>query len=114
MKCKKKAMTRRKKDKQASISKPLDLLISILIPVLGIGLITLEFGWLIQYLSNFKSVLLAIFSALVGMVILTFAGLSINIIGETTFFKLYARIIEQIPLFSNLLDSITAKIQKSK
>jgi hypothetical protein len=110
---KEKEMTKRKKEKKIAISKPLDLLISILIPVLGIGLIILEFGWLIQYLSNFKSVLLAVFSTLVGMVILIFAGLSINLIGETTFFKLYTRIIEQIPLFSNLLDFITSKIRKS-
>lgn len=107
-------MTKLKNKKPTTINKPLDLVISILIPVLGIGLITLEFGWLIQYLSNFKSVLLAIFSTLAGMVILIFAGLSIDLIGETTFFKLYTRIIEQVPLFSNLLDSVTSRIRKSK
>lgn len=96
-----------KKKEPTQISKPLDLLISILIPILGIGAIVFEFGWLIQKLTNFQAVLLAIFSVLVGFAVLIFAGRSINIIGETTFFKLFVRIIEQIPLFSNILNTIT-------
>jgi hypothetical protein len=94
---------------ESNLSKPLDLTMSILIPVVGIGLFMLEFGLLMRYLSNFQAVLLGVATAIVGFAVLIFAGRSINIIGETTFFRLFSRVIDQIPLLSNLL-STAAKI----
>jgi uncharacterized membrane protein len=101
----------KKQSGSSQISKSMDTFLSIFIPVVGIGLLILEFGILFQYLDNFKATLLAVVSVLIGMVILIFAGRSINIISETSFFKLYTQIIKQIPLLSNLL-KIDVKRQK--
>lgn len=95
---------RKDKAEPKEISKPLDILISTLIPVLGIVIIVLEFGLLFQYLDNFKATLLSLISVLLAMVVLIFAGRSIDIISETSFFKLYTKLIEKIPLLSKLLD----------
>lgn len=100
-----KAVEMEKKQKEpVKISKPLDIFISIFVPVLGIVIIVLEFGLLFQYLDNFKATLLSLVSILLAMVVLLFAGRSIEIIGETTFFKLYSQLIKKIPLLSNLLN----------
>jgi hypothetical protein len=89
-----------------SISKPIDLVVSILIPVIGILLLMIVFGLLIRSLSNFQAVLLGLVTSILGFVVLIFAGRSIDIIGETTFYNLFLRMIEQIPLLSNLANSI--------
>jgi len=103
------------KDKnQQHISKPLDLVLSIFIPILGIGFLMMEFAFLIKILTITQAVLLAIFTSLVGFAVLIFAGRSIDIIGETTFFKLFTQIIEQIPLLSNLLNTITNAVKKMR
>ncbi len=94
------------KNRQKTISKPLDLFLSIMIPVLGLGLIMLEYGLLIRFLTNFQSVLLALVTAIIGFAILVFAGRSIDIIGESTFYNLFLEIIKQIPLLSNIADKI--------
>lgn len=99
-------MTNRKND-NPKIGKAQDLTLSILIPVIGIGLLMLEFGLLIRNLSNFQAVLLAIVSAMIGFAVLVFAGRSIDIIGETTFYKLFLQLVKQIPLLANLADQIT-------
>ena len=64
------------------LSKPVDMILSFLIPVIAIGLLMLEFSLLIRTLDIGKIVILAIFSALVGFAVIIFAGRSINIIGE--------------------------------
>jgi hypothetical protein len=96
------------------ISKPLDLLISILIPVLGIVILMVVYGLLIQSLSDFQAVLLAIVTAMLGFAVLVFAGRSVDIIGESTFYKLFLRLVNQIPLLSNLLDSIISVADRLK
>jgi hypothetical protein len=103
-----------KAGEEKQISKPLDILLSFLVPVIAVGLLMLEFFLVIRTLDITKTVILAIFSALVGFAVIIFAGRSINIIGETSFFKLFVRIIEQIPLLSNVLTTITNVVKKSK
>jgi len=88
------------------LSKPTDMLISVLIPVLGIGLLMLEYGLLIRALSNLQAVLLALVTAILGFAILIFVGRSVDIIGESAFYKLFSQIIKQIPLLSNVADTI--------
>jgi len=88
------------------ISKPKDMLISILVPVLGIGLVMLEYGLLIQWLTNFQGVLLALVTAILGFGVLLFAGRSVAIIGESTFYKLFMKLLNQIPLLSNLIETV--------
>lgn len=102
------------KNDNPKISKPLDLLFSILIPVLGIGLLMLEYGLLIRTMTNFQAVLLALFTALLGFAVLIFAGRSIDIIGETTFYKLFLQLVKQIPLLSNIADQIIQAAIKLK
>jgi len=92
------------------LSKPTDLLVSILLATFGLGLIMGEYAILIRNLSNFQSVLVGLVTAILGFAVLIFAGRSIDIIGETTFFKLFSQIIEQIPLLSKL---ITGKDEES-
>lgn len=87
------------------LNKPLDLILSILIPIIGIGLFMLEFGLLMHYLNNFQAVLLGVATAVIGFAVLVFAGRSIAIIGETTFYKLFSSLIGQIPLLANLLSA---------
>lgn len=102
------------KNESRKISKPLDMLVSILVPVLGLGILMLEYGLLIQWLRDFQAVLLALVTAILGFVVLIFAGRSIDIIGESTFYKLFSQMIKQIPLISNLADNIiriTDKLQ---
>jgi len=98
----------RERDKPDSkeISKPIDMLISIMVPVLGIGLLMLEFGLLIRELSTVQTVLLALATAILGFAVLIFAGRSINIIGESTFFKLFSQLIKKIPLLSSFADRV--------
>ncbi len=103
-----------RKTNSQGISKFSDLLISIFIPVLGIGILMLEYGILIQSLSNSQAVLLAIVTAMLGFAVLIFAGRSIDIIGESTFFELFLRLINQIPLLSNLADSVINAVDKLK
>lgn len=88
------------------IGKPLDMLISIVIPVLGIGLLMLTYGLLIQWLTNSQAVLVALVTAILGFGVLVFAGRSVDIIAESTFFKLFLKLMDQIPLLSNLADNI--------
>ena len=97
---------------EKQISKPVDMLLSFLVPIIAIGLLMLEFFLVIRTLDITKTVILAIFSALVGFAVIVFAGRSINIIGETSFFKLFVRIIEQIPLLSNIMTTITNAVKK--
>jgi hypothetical protein len=93
-------------DTQRRLSKPIDLLVSIFLPVLGVGLIMLEYGLLIKTLTNFQAILLALVSTIVGFAVLVFAGRSIDIIGESTFFKIFTQLINQLPLFSSLADNV--------
>jgi hypothetical protein len=111
---KERLMAKKSTNQEKKISKPLDLLLSILVPVVGIGLLMGEFAWLMRNLDIAQTIILAIFSALVGFAVMIFAGRSIDIIGETTFFKLFTRLIEQIPLLSNVLTTITDAVKKSK
>jgi hypothetical protein len=85
-----------------TLSKPLDMLLSIMLPMLGIGVFMLQYALLMQSLSNFQAVLLGLATALIAFTVLIFAGRSLNIIGETTFYKLFASIIKQIPLFKQI------------
>ena len=103
----KRRMTKKASDNNTQkINKPLDLLVSILIPVLGVGILMLEYGLLIRTLSNFQAVILALVTAILGFAILIFAGRSVDIIGESTFYKLFLQMTKQIPLISNLADNI--------
>jgi hypothetical protein len=88
------------------LSKPLDLTLSILIPIIGICLFMLEFGLLMRYLNNFQAVLLGVATAVIGFGVLLFAGRSIAIIGETTFYRLFSSLIGQIPLLASLESTI--------
>ncbi len=106
--------TKRAKKDSNEISKPLDMVISILIPVAGIGLLMLEFGLLIRALSTIQTVLLALVTAILGFAVLIFAGRSVDVIGESTFYKLFSQLIKQIPLLSNLADQIVRLASKSK
>jgi len=96
------------------LDKSVDMTLSFLVPVIAIGLLMLEFFLVIRNLDLTKTVILAIFSSLVGFAVIIFAGRSINIIGETSFFKLFVKIIEQIPLLSNVLTTITNAVEKFK
>ncbi len=98
----------------SEISKPVDLLVSILIPILGIGLLMLEFALLMRGLTILQAILLALVTAILGFAVLIFAGRSIDIIGESTFYKLFSQVIKQIPLLSNLTDNITRMATKIK
>ena len=100
------ARQRSERGAPAQISKPVDLAISILIPVLGLGLLMAEYGLLIRTLSNFQSVLLALVTALLGFAVLIFAGRSIDIIGESTFFRIFLQLVNQIPLLSSLANNL--------
>ena len=114
---KERAMTKNNAHKpveEKPLNKATDLILSFLVPVIAIGLLMLEFTWLIQRLDVTKTIILAIFSAIVGFAVIIFAGRSINIIGETSFFKLFVKIIEQIPLLSNVLTTITNAIKRPK
>jgi len=84
------------------ISKSVDLAVSVLVPVLGLGLLMLEYGLLMQHLTVFQAIILALATALIGFGILLFAGRSIDIIGESTFYKLFLAVINKLPLLSNL------------
>jgi len=95
-------------------SKLLDLAVSILVPVLGLGLIMGEFALFIMKLPNLKGVLLALATAILGFPILIFAGLLIGIIGESTFYKLFFQIIKRINLLSNLADGLEAVAKSLK
>ncbi len=99
---------------EKKLSGPLDMLLSFLLPIMAIGLLMFEFFLVIRTLDITKTIILAIFSALIGFAVIVFAGRSIDIIGETTFFKLFVRLIEQIPLLSNVLTTITNAINKQK
>lgn len=104
---KERRMTKKTSDNSTQkINKPLDLLVSILIPILGIGILMLEYGLLIRTLSNFQAVILALVTAILGFAVLIFAGRSVDIIGESTFYKLFLQMTKQIPLISNLADNI--------
>jgi hypothetical protein len=104
----------KKAAEEKQLSKPVDMFLSFLLPIIAIGLLMLEFFLVIQTLDITKTIILAIFSALVGFAVIVFAGRSINIIGETSFFKLFVRLIEQIPLLSNVLTTITNVVKKPK
>lgn len=104
----------KKTAEEKQLSKPVDMFLSFLLPIIAIGLLMLEFFLVIQTLDITKTIILAIFSALVGFAVIVFAGRSINIIGETSFFKLFVRLIEQIPLLSNVLTTITNVVKKPK
>jgi len=97
-----------------NINRSLDLLVSILIPVVGIGLIMLIFGMLIRSLSNSQAILLALFTAILGYAVMIFSGRYVNIIRETTFYRLSLRLIDQIPLLSNLADKIIRAADRIK
>lgn len=96
------------------INKSLDLLISIMIPVFGIVILMVVYGLLIQKLSNFQAILLALVSAILGFAVLIFAGRSVDIIGESTFYKLFLQIIKQIPLLSSIAENIIQVATKLK
>jgi len=98
------------------ISKGSDLLVSIFIPFFGIGFIMYEYAWLISSfkLSNFQAVLVALVTSILGFTVLVFAGRSTNIIGESTFYKLFLKMINQIPLLSNVLDKLIDVADKAK
>jgi hypothetical protein len=85
-----------------TITKPIDIAISILIPVCGLAILMLEYGLLMQWLTNFQAVLLALVTAIIGFGVLVFAGRSIDIISESTFFKLFTSLIRKLPLLSSL------------
>lgn len=93
-----------KKNEPKQMNKALDMTLSILLLVLGLTIIIVVFTWAITELDYFKSVLLALFSILTMMLVILFAGRSIDIIGETTFFKIFTQIIKKVPLLSKLLD----------
>ena len=113
--CHDKIMKGRKKLKKYSDNnKIIDLLVSVLIPVIGIGIIMFEFGFLIEKLNFAKAILLVLATSVIGFALLLFAGRFSEIIGESTFFKLFTKVIDQIPLFSNLADKITEGVGKIK
>ena len=111
---KERLMAKNNANQEKKISKPLDLIVSFLVPIVGIGLLMWEFAWLMKSLDVVQTIILAIFSALVGFAVIIFAGRSIDIIGESTFFKLFTRLIEQIPLLSSVLTTITDAVKKLK
>jgi hypothetical protein len=111
---KERLMAKNTDNQHKKISKPVDLLVSILFPIIGIGLLMGEFAWLMQHLDVTQTIILAVFTALLGFAVIIFAGRSIDIVGETTFFKLFTRLIEQIPLLSNMLTTITNVVKKNK
>jgi len=51
-------------------------------------------------------VLVGLVTAILGFPILLFAGVVIKVIGESTFYKLFLRIIRLIPLLANLADQL--------
>ena len=98
------------------MGKATDLLISVFIPVFGIGFIMYEYAWLINSfkLTDFQAVLVALVTAILGFTVLIFAGRSTSLIAESTFYKLFERMINQIPLLSNVLDKLLDIFDKVK
>ena len=102
------------RNKPNNTEKILDLFFSILIPVLGLGLIMLEYAFLISLFTTLKALLLTIVTAIIGFAILTFVGRAIDIVGKLTFYKLFLETIKQIPLLSKIADKIIALASKYK
>ncbi len=101
-------------NKPNNIGKILDLFFSILIPVLGLGLIMLEYAFLISLFTTLKALLLTVITTIIGFAIFTFVGHAIDIIGKLTFYKIFLETIKQIPLLSKIADKIIALASKYK
>ncbi len=99
-------------DKQ--YSRALDLFVSILIPVLGIGFLMFEYAILIEKLDYIKTIILVLVTAILGFPILIFAGRFVETIGESTFYNIFIKIIDQLPLLSNIADKFIDAVDKYK
>jgi uncharacterized protein len=84
------------------LSKALDLTVSIMVPLAALTVLMLEYGLLMQRLSVVQAILLGLVTMVLGFGIIVFAGRSIDVIGESTFFKLFIKIIDQTPFISTL------------
>ncbi len=92
----------------AQPSRLVDLGVSMLILIVGFGFIMGEYAVLVAKLklTNFQAVLVGLVTAILGFPILTFVGVVIKVIGESTFYKLFLKIIGLIPLLANLADQL--------
>src|SRR5690349_12665122 len=96
------------------ISRNTDLIVSILTITASLAIHLTIFSIAIRELNDFQAVLVALFSVIVGFAVIVFAGRYVEVIGESTFYKLFLRLIDQIPLISNLVDRIGQFIGKQK
>lgn len=77
-----------------------ELIAAILVPILSIALFIGVLTIAIQYLNNIQAVIVSILSSVVGFAVMVFAARFVGIISESTFNRLFGRLINKISLLS--------------
>jgi hypothetical protein len=76
------------------------LIAAVVIPILSIAMFLGVFTYALQYLTNFQAVLVSLLSSIIGFATMLFAGRFVGVVKEETFYKLFGKIINQIPLLT--------------
>ena len=108
-----KARAMSKRNNDPKLGRTLDLVVSIALPTISIVSIVAVLSVALREQSAFASVIIVLATIFFTALIIIFAGRFTNIIGESTFFKLFSRIIDELPIFSRISEIFTSLQDKN-
>ncbi len=96
-----------KKSKETTLNRTTDIIVSITLPTISVISIIAVLSIALREQNFFTAALIVLATIFFAALILIFAGRFTSIIGESTFYKLFTRILDELPIFSNLIENFS-------